>query len=150
GVRLSPAVVRTADNDEAQIEAEYSTDRNVLDLSIRTDAMRVASLRAQVALAAVPWLEQIQSGGWSGDLHYHHENARGDWSGRLSIRDARIAVPGFADPVEFAWARAQIDGARVVLDQIDAQVGKVAFTGEYRYEPAMTRPHRVRFRVAEL
>jgi hypothetical protein len=150
GVRLSPAVVRTADNDEAQIEAEYSTDRDAFDLSIRADAMRVASLRAQVALAAVPWLEQIQSGEWSGDLHYHHQNAKGGWSGRLSIRDARIAVPGFADPVQFAWARAQIDGVRVVLDQIDAEVGKVAFTGEYRYEPAMTRPHRVRFRVADL
>ena len=103
-----------------------------------------------MALAAVPWLEQIKTGQWSGDLHYHREAAEAGWTGKLAIRDAQIAVPGLAEPVEFASARAQIDGARVVLDQIDAQAGKVAFTGEYRYEPAFARPHRVRLRVNEL
>lgn len=148
-VRLSPAVVRTAE-DEAQIEADYAMEGNTFDLAIRAEAMKVSSLHAQVALAAVPWLEQIRTGEWSGDLHYRRDNEKAGWTGRLSIRDAQIAAPGFAAPVEFAWARAQIDGARVVLDQIDAQVGKVAFTGDYRYEPALARPHRVRFHVAEL
>jgi hypothetical protein len=149
-VRLSPAVVRTAENDEAQIEADYTMASNTLDLSIRTEAMKVSSLHAQVALAAVPWLEQIRTGAWSGDLHYRRDSQKAGWTGRLSIHDSEIRVVGFAEPVTFAWARAQIDGARVVLDQIDAQVGKLAFTGEYRYEPALARPHRVRFHVAEL
>jgi hypothetical protein len=148
--RLSPAVVHTAENDQAQIEADYAVDTDTLDLAIRTEAMKVASLHAQAELAAVPWLEQIQSGEWSGDLRFHRDCLMAGWTGRLSIRDARIAVPGFSDPVELSSARAQIDGARVVLDQIDGEVGKVAFTGEYRYEPGLTRPHRVRFRVAEL
>src|SRR5262249_49745652 len=85
--RLSPAVVRTAADDQAGIEADYALDRNTLDLAIRTDAMAVASLRAQVALAAVPWLEQIRTGQWNGDLHYHYEAARAGWTGRLSISD---------------------------------------------------------------
>jgi hypothetical protein len=148
--RLSPAVVRTSENDEAQIEADYAMDANTLDLAIHADAMKVASLRAQVALAAVPWLEQIKSGEWSGDLRFHRDSVKADWAGRLSIHDARIDVPGFAEPVELASARAQIDGARVVVDQIDGEVGKVAFGGEYRYEPNAARPHRVRFRVPEL
>jgi hypothetical protein len=112
--------------------------------------MKVASLHAQVALAAVPWLEQIQTGEWSGDLRYRRTSQKAGWTGRLSIQNAEIRVPGFARPVRLEWARAQIDGPRVVLDQIDGQVGEVAFGGEYRYEPAMARPHRVRFRVAEL
>jgi len=148
--RLSPAVVKTSENDEARIEADYAMDSNTLDLTIRAEAMKVTSLRAQVALAAVPWLEQIKSGDWSGDLHFHRDTARAGWTGRLSIHDAQIGVPGFADPVELASARAQIDGIRVVLDQIDGQVGPIAFTGEYRYEPALMRPHRVRLRVPEL
>jgi hypothetical protein len=148
--RLSPALVHTADADEAQIEADYDLAGSTLDLAIRTDSMKVSSLHAQVALAAVPWLEQIRSGEWSGDLQYHHDSLKTGWTGRLSIRDSEIRVPGLAAPVHFAWARAQIDGARVVLDQIDAEVGKVAFKGEYRYEPALARPHRVRFRAAEL
>jgi hypothetical protein len=148
--RLTPALVRTSDQDQAQIEADYSLGGNTLDLSIHTEDMSVAELRAQVALASVPWLEQIKTGQWSGDLHYHHGAAQAGWSGKLAIRDAQIAVPGIAAPVEFTSARAQIDGARVVLDQIDAEAGKVAFTGEYRYEPGMARPHRVRLRVGEL
>lgn len=148
--RLSPAVVRTAENDEAQIEADYAMTENRLDLSIRTESMKVASLHAQVALAAVPWLEQIRTGEWSGDLHYRRDAEKTGWTGRLSIQNAEINVPGFAAPVRLGWARALIDGARVVLDQIDGQLGKVGFTGEYRYEPAMARPHRVRFHAAEL
>ena len=38
-------------------------------------------------------------------------------------------MPGLADPVQLTSARAQIDGARVVLDQMEAQAGKVAVTG---------------------
>ncbi|MGA2268498.1 MAG: hypothetical protein ABSH44_08530 [Bryobacteraceae bacterium] len=148
-VRLSPAVARTADQDQARIEADYAMVEETLDLAISAEAMKVASLRAQVALAAVPWLEQVKSGQWSGQLHYRLAPAKAGWSGRLELSDAQIAVPGLADPLELASARAQIDGARVVLDRLEAQAGKVAFTGEYRYEPGAARPHRVRLRAEE-
>ena len=149
-VRLSPAVVRTADQEQAQIEADYAVDEETLDLSISAEAMQVASLRAQVALAAVPWLEQIRSGQWSGQLHYRVAGGRAGWTGRLQIGDAQIAVPGLTEAIEIASARAQIDGARIVLDRLDAQAGKVAFTGEYRYEPGTARPHRIRLRAEEV
>jgi hypothetical protein len=148
--RLSPAVVRSADGDEARIEADYAMDEGTLDLAISSDAMKVESLRAQVALAAVPFLEQIESGQWSGELHYSRGASKAGWSGRLSLTDAQLAVPGLADPLQLTSAHAQIDGARVVLDRIEAQAGKVAFTGEYRYEPGAPRPHRVRLRAEEL
>jgi hypothetical protein len=148
--RLSPAVVRTADQEQAQIEADYAMDEETLDLSISAEAMKVASLRAQVALAAVPWLEQVRSGQWSGQLHYRVTPAKAGWTGRLQLGDAQVAVPGLADPLEIASARAQIDGARIVLDRLEAQAGKVAFTGEYRYEPGAARPHRLRLRTADV
>jgi hypothetical protein len=72
------------------------------------------------------------------------------WTGRLEIQDAEIPLPGLADPVLLISAHAQIDGARVVLEQIDAAAGKVAFSGEYRYEPGAARPHRLRLRIEEL
>jgi hypothetical protein len=148
--RLSPAVVRSADGDEARIEADYAMDQETLDLAISADAMKVQSLRAQVALAAVPFLEQIASGQWSGELHYSRGASQAGWSGRLLLTDAQLAVPGLADPLQLTSARAQIDGARVALDRIKAQAGKVAFTGEYRYEPGAPRPHRVRLHAEEL
>ena len=171
-LRLSPALVGTA-NDQARIEADYAMDRQVLDLSISADSMDVSTLRAQVALAAVPWLEQVQSGRWSGQLHYRYQpqppvappspapaavrtsagaaaQPKAGWSGTLEVRDARLAVPGLADPLELASAHAQIDGARVSLDRVTASAGKLAFTGDYRYEPAGARPHRLHVRATEV
>ena len=139
-VHLSPARVHTAEQDEAEIQADYAIDADTLDLAIHTEAMKVGSLRAQVALAAVPWLEQVQSGEWSGDLHYHREPAQAGWTGQLQLTGARVAVPGLAHPVELASARAQIDGVRVVLDRLDAATGGISFGGDYRYEPGAARP----------
>src|SRR6185369_12029884 len=121
--RLSPAVVHTADQDQARIEADYALDEQTLDLLISTESMKVASLRSQVALAAVPWLEQLKSGHWSGELHYHGEPAppvsqpvsddsvtpqsavaAAGWTGRLQLTDAETPLPGLADPVQLATA----------------------------------------------
>ena len=140
-VRLSPAVARMADEDAAEIEADYAMGSGTLDVSISTEAMKVASLRAQ---AAVPWLEQVRSGQFSGQLHYHREAEQAGWTGHLELKEAEVPIPGLADPLEVASARGQIDGARVAVDHIDAQAGKLAFTGSYSYEPGAARPHHLR------
>jgi len=147
---LSPALVRTSEQDEAHFEADYAMDANTLDLAISTDAMKVESLRAQVALAAVPWLDQLSAGQWSGVLRYHRHGDTAGWTGALAITDGRISVPGLADPLEIASARVRIDGPRVTLDRIDAQAGKVAFTGDYRFDPDAEQPHRLRIRAGQI
>ena len=96
-VRLTPAVVRSAGDDQAQIEADYALGQGSLDLAISTAAMKVASLRAQVSLAAVPWLEQIRSGTWSGQLHYRLGPAKAGWTGDLQVKQA--ASPFAASPI---------------------------------------------------
>ena len=142
--RLSPALVRTAGGEEARIEAGYDMGAETLDLSISADAMQVASLRAQAALAAVPWLDQVRSGQWAGLLRYHRDPEKSGWTGRLQLTGAELDVPGLADPVKLATARARIDGARVTVDRVEATLGKTSFTGEYAYEPGAARPHRLR------
>ena len=149
-VRLSPAVVHTAEQDTAVLEADYAADSGTLDLAISTDAMKVASLRAQAALAAVPWLEQVSTGQWRGQLRYHREPEKAGWSGVLEIADARVVIPELADPLEIAGARVRIDGERLVLEHLDAQAGAIAFTGQYRYEPGAALPHRVRLRAGQV
>jgi hypothetical protein len=148
-VRLSPAVVHTGD-DQADVEADYAIEPNTLDLAIHSDAMKVESLRAQGTLPSLPWLEQVKSGKWSGDLHYRRETEKSAWTGRLQITDAELPVTGLADPVRFKSARLQVDGERVAVDQVAASVGKVAFRGEYRHDPALARPDRVRLRAETL
>jgi hypothetical protein len=148
--RLAPALVRTAGGEEARLEADYDMSGEALDLAISADAMQVASLRAQVALAAVPWLEQATAGAWSGRLQYHRDLGRAGWTGAIQLSDATISVPGFAHPLELASASARIDGARVALDRVQARLGSLEFTGDYRYEPSQTRPHRFRIRAASV
>jgi hypothetical protein len=147
---LAPALVHTAEGDEARLEGTYSLADGMLDLSISTAAMRVASLKAQAALAAVPWLEQLSSGDWSGQLHYHREALGAGWSGTLQLTDGEASIPGLANPLVIASARVGIDGMRVAIDRMQASAGKIAFTGDYRYEPGTARPHRLRLRAARL
>jgi hypothetical protein len=148
--RLSPAVVRTSDGEQANLEGDYDMAAQSLDLTVSANAMQVASLRAQAAAAAIPWLEQVRSGRWTGTLQYHLGGGEAGWKGRLEVRDAEIPVPGFASPVRLTAARAQIDGARVTLDRLQGALGKLAFTGDYRYEPGAARPHRPRLRVTRM
>jgi len=144
--RLSPAIVRGED-DEARLEADWALDDAVLDLTISTDGMKVQSLRAQAALANVPGLEQVTAGAWSGGLNFHRDRDRSGWSGRIELSDAKMPMAGFADPLQLASAQVRIDGARLGVDRIEGSMGKLEFTGSYRYEPGSGRPHRLRLRA---
>src|SRR4029079_11564533 len=94
-VHLSPTVVRTSADELAGLEADYQWNGEALDLSISTEAMQVAGLRSQVALAAVPLLDQVESGVWQGRLRYQSPPAgAGGWTGAFELRDARIHLPG--------------------------------------------------------
>jgi hypothetical protein len=149
-VRLSPASVLSAAGERATLEADYAIDAETLDLAIATDSMNVASLRSQVALAAVPWLERLQSGVWSGHLNYHLGPRKSAWSGDLQVTDAKIAVPGLADSLVLTAAHARIDGPQLALERLEAKVGKVAFGGDYQYEPEAARPHHLHLRADAL
>ena len=164
--KLAPALVRTVRDEQAQLEADYDWAAQSLDLTIATDSMLVASLREQAGLAAVPWLEQVSSGTWTGQLHYRlcgapppqapigpvrsaacPENT--GWTGKVDLSDATFPLPGLAEPVEVQSATAYIDGAHVMLDRIRARAGAIAFQGEYQYAPQVTRPHRMRIWIPE-
>lgn len=154
--KLAPAEVRTAQDETAQLEVDYDWKEQSLDLTISTDSMRVESLRAQAALAAIPWLDLISSGTWKGQLRYQIAASpsaapatKSGWSGAIDLQDAQFPLPGLAEPVAVESATAHIDGPRVTLDRIHAQAGKIAMEGEYRYEPQMARPHRLRIRIPE-
>jgi hypothetical protein len=147
--RLAPAVVRTAGQDEAQIEADYAYGEGAFDISISAGRMRVTALRAQVALAAVPWLEQVRSGDWSGQLRYHRDAAHAGWTGSLEVNQAEIPVDGLAAPLRIDSARVAIDDARVTIDRLRGAAGKLSFTGDYSYLPGAPHPHRVHLRAAD-
>ena len=147
--RLAPTLVRTAGQDQAQIEADYAFGDGAFDITISAGRMKVAALRAQVTLAAVPWLEQVRSGDWSGQLRYHRDAGTAGWTGSLQVNQAEIPVDGLPDPLRIDSARVEIDGARVTIDRLRGAAGKLSFTGDYTYLPGAPHPHRVHLRAAE-
>lgn len=150
-VRLPAAVARTSGGDLARIEAAYEADSGRLDLAIETDSMAVAGLQSQAALAAVPILEQVQTGVWKGKLRYQREpGSPGEWSGAFQLEHADIPLPGLAEPLSLQTAYAKLDGARVALEKIQLSVGDVTVRADYHYEPGALRPHRVRISTASL
>ncbi len=147
--RLAPVLVRTAGQDQAQVEADYDFGEGAFDIAISAARMKVAALRPQVALAAVPWLEQVRSGDWSGQLHYHRDDDTAGWTGSLQVNQAEVPVDGLADPLLIDSARVEIDGARVTLDRLRGVAGKLRFTGDYAYLPGVPHPHRLHLHAAE-
>src|SRR5579859_1683152 len=131
-VHLPEALARTPADDLARIEAEYDPVTGALNLSIVTDSMAVATLRSQAALAAVPMLEQVESGVWKGKLRYQREaGSVGEWSGAFQLADAEIPLPGIAEPLRVQSANAEIQGARVALEKIHASVGDLSAKADY-------------------
>ena len=127
-LHLAPAVVRTAQDDQAELEADYAFETRNLALAISTPLLWMwASLRSQVALAAVPWLEQVRSGRWTGQLRYSWRprpvEAGEDigWTGRFTLTDARIPLAGFAEPLQLSTANVQITARAMILDRMRAQ-----------------------------
>ena len=148
---LTPAVVRLANDDEAQLAAAYDWKAGSLDIAVSTANMHVEALRSQVALAAVPWLDQVTAGTWNGELHYGWKaGAGGGWSGEIELAGGELPLAGVAEPLKIETARVRLEGAKLALDRMQASVGKLPFQGEYRYEPQLARPHRFRLTLAEV
>ncbi|MEX2263193.1 MAG: hypothetical protein WD696_14650 [Bryobacteraceae bacterium] len=157
-VRLASSSVHAVDGDEATLDGAYDLDSQAFHFSITTESMNVASLRAQVALAAVPLLEQVRTGSWKGRLRYDRTVAasgepagvRDGWSGRFQLTGAEIPIPGIPKPLEVASANIALNGPRLEVDRLHAAVGEIRLQGDYRYEPRAVRPHRFRLNVPEL
>jgi hypothetical protein len=147
---LAPSLLRTADDDLARVEAVYAFDEDTLDVSISSENMKVGALRAQAGLNAVPWLEQLGSGHWSGQLRYHREPQHNAWTGSLQLTEAQITLPGLTHRLQILSARVGIDGHRIAIERLIAHAGTIAFTGDYRYEPDTPRPHRLRLSASTI
>jgi hypothetical protein len=151
-VALLPATVVTADGQRASLEGRWIWESGAWEFGIATRSMDVSALRAHASLASVPWIEQLQNGNWSGELRYRFDPAKDaatGWSGRLTVRDAAVPVPGVSEPLLLRAAQASIQGARVELENMRIRVGVLEGEGEYRYEPKALRPHRFRLAIGE-
>jgi hypothetical protein len=58
-------------------------------------------------------------------------------------------VDGLAEAVKVQSAAVSLNGKRVTVTRLRAKVGAIAFTGDYRWEPAAVRPHKFHITIPE-
>lgn len=142
---LENTTVRIGEDDSAEIEGSFDPGAG-LDLKITTRGLSVADLRS-FGLAAIPLLEQTPQGTWRGWAQYRWTpGSAGEWNGEYELQNARIALEGFADPLRIQAASVTSTRSRLSVSRLRAKMGAIAFTGEYRSEPAAVRPDK--FRIA--
>jgi hypothetical protein len=145
-MRLEASTVTIGEKDSAEVEGSYSPQEpHDLDVRITTRGLNVADMRS-FGLAAIPLLDQASQGTWRGWARYQ----KGAWSGEYEMQNARVAVEGLADPLRIQAAAVKLDGKRVAVSKLRARVGKIGFTGEYRFEPGTARLHRFNIAIDEM
>jgi AsmA protein len=143
---LEPSSVSIGDHQSAEVEGGFDPGGG-LSLKIVTRGLNVADLRS-FGLSAIPLLEQTPQGTFRGWTAYEWKpDEVGQWSGEYDLQNARIAIDGLADPVRIQSAAVVSAGPRVSVTRLRARVGAIAFTGDYRYEPAAARPHKFHIQI---
>jgi len=152
-VRMPPATLLTADNQQATLQVEYSRSEKTLQGSLHGGPMPIAQLRAGAAalLGPVPLLEHSSEGSWEGRLSYCGRPGQPPaWSGAFEITQAHVGLPGLAEPLEIQSARGTLREGGATVDRMRARVGHVEFRGQYRYAPKAARPHQVQLSIPQL
>jgi hypothetical protein len=147
---LEPATVSVGENESADVEGSFSLAGPAhLDLKITTRALSVSDMES-FGVAAIPLLDQTPQGTWRGWARYQWTRDEvGQWSGEYELQNARIPVDGLAEPVKVQSALVSLNGKRVMVSRLRARVGAIAFTGDYRWEPSATRPHKFHLTIPE-
>lgn len=140
---LEPSTVSIGESESADVEGKFSLEgAGNLNLKITTRGLSVSAMRS-FGVAAIPLLDQTPQGTWRGWARYQWERDQvGQWSGEYELLNARIPVDGLAEPVKVASAAVSLNGKRVMVNRLRAKVGAIAFTGDYRWEPAAIHPHK--------
>lgn len=154
-VSFGPADVRMENGQSAQIEAEYALDDTYTQLKISTRQLTIAEVESSAehvtAGPPIPLLEKLRQGTWKGWIAFERKDDRpGVWSGEYELQNAAIDIPGLAAPLRFTTASVAMQGNQIQLTRVRAHAGMVRLDGDYRYDPALARPHRVHVNIPEL
>ncbi|MBZ5605844.1 MAG: hypothetical protein LAO79_26395, partial [Acidobacteriia bacterium] len=143
---LEAATVKIGDDEAADVEGSFETGAG-LDVRITTRSLNVADLRS-FGLTSIPVVEQTPQGSWRGWARYHWRSGeKGEWTGEYELQNARIAIDGFAAPLRIQSAAVNCNSGRVAVSRMRARLGEIALTGEYRWDPTATRPHRFKVSI---
>ena len=153
-IAFGPAEVTMANGQSALIEGRYALDNSRATLGITTRQLTIAEVESSaehvISAPPIPLLEYLRQGTWKGSIAFERRDDHpGVWSGQYELQNALMDIPGLARPLRFASASVEIKDGLIQINRIHARVGAITLEGDYRYDPAAGRPHRVRLNVPE-
>jgi hypothetical protein len=154
-IAFGPADVTMKNGQSAQIEATYALDNSRVALRIATRQLTIAEVESSaehvISAPPIPLLENLRQGTWRGSIAFERRDDHpGVWSGQYELQNAVMDIPGLATPIRFANASVDLKDGLIQINRIHARAGAVTLEGDYRYDPAAGRPHRIRLNVPEL
>ena len=154
-ITFGPAEVTMENGQSAQIEGMYALDNSRAALRITTRQLTIAEVESSaehvVSAPPIPLLENLRKGTWHGSIAFEREDDQpGVWSGQYELQNAVLEIPGLATPIRFASASVEMKDGLIQVNRIRARAGAVSLEGDYRYDPAAGRPHRIHLNIPEL
>jgi len=152
---FGPADVTMENGQSAQIEGVYALDNSRAALRISTRQLTIAEVESSaehvVSAPPIPLLENLRQGTWRGSIAYQRtDDLPGVWSGQYELQNTVMEIPGLATPIRFANASVEIKDGLIQISRIHARAGAVTLEGDYHYDPAAGRPHRIHLTIPEL
>ena len=154
-IEFGPADVTMENGQSAQIGGIFALDNSRAALRITTHQLSIAEVESSaehvVSAPPIPLLENLRQGSWRGSIAYERtDDHPGVWSGQYELQNTVMEIPGLATPIRFANATVEIKDGQIQISRIHARAGAVTLEGDYRYDPAAGRPHRLRLNIPEL
>jgi AsmA family len=154
-ISFGPAEVQMENGQSAEIEGQYALDNSRAALKITTRQLTIAEVQSSaehvISAPPIPLLEKLRQGTWNGWIAFDRTGDHpGVWSGEYELQNAVMEIAGLASPLRFTAASVEMKNGGIHIDRLRAHVGAVKLEGEYRYDPAAGRPHRVHVKVPEL
>lgn len=147
--RLTPTRVMEATGQDASVEGEYALQTADGRVRITARSLSVGAFGKQI-----PVLSEARAGKWSGELEWKvaaavpNEGAgtKEGWSGEMQLAGVQLTSPALSAPVALDTAQCHLEADSIAVTKMRGTAGKIAFSGDYRYEAQSAHPHR--FRIA--
>ena len=140
--RLLPTRVVEAPGQDASVEGEYALLTGQGRVRITAHSLDVGAFGKQI-----PVLSEARAGKWSGELEWKFPAAapaEGVWSGEMELAGVKVTSPALGAPLLLDTAQCRLEAGSIAVTKMRGTAGKMAFSGEYRYEAQSAHPNRFR------
>jgi len=145
-VTAGPVEVTSGVDPVAEASARYSISDGAFQVSLVSRDAPLSTLLQRFPAASIPFLSDIHSGVWTGQLTYAQPAGKpGAWQGEGDLTAATAALPALSQPIDIAHATLRIDGPDIQLDHLVMSVAGIDITGDYKYTHDAPAPHQFHF-----